>query len=117
MIRTLYFIIIGLIGVLVYTIYAQDLKVTDVREYEKKVVIYTQMKCSYCTNAKELLDKKDIPYIEIDITWDKDMYNKLHQETGQSTLPYIFINQKFIGGFSDLSELESKKQLDSLLKH
>ncbi len=108
--------IIGLIGVLVYTIYAQDLKIADVREYEKKVVIYTQMKCPFCTNAKELLDKRDIPYAEIDITWDKDMYNKLYEETGQSTVPYIFINGKFIGGFQELANLESHKELEKLLK-
>ena len=116
MIRTLYLTIVGLTCVLVYTIYAQDLQITSTKEYKTKVVIYTQMKCPFCTNAKELLNNRDIPFVEIDITWDKDMYNKLYEETGQSTVPYIFIQGKCIGGFSELSKLDSTKELAKMLQ-
>ena len=115
MVKTLYILIAALLLVFVYTIYTNDLRIKETREYGKKVVLYTQPKCGFCTAAKQLLGNKDVPYIEIDITWDKELQYKLYKETKQSTVPYVFVNGKFIGGYQELQQLEIARKLDLLL--
>jgi glutaredoxin 3 len=114
-IKSFYLPIVALLCFLVYTIYSQDLKAKDIREYKRKIVIYGREECSFCIEAKKLLDNKDIPYIDIDITWDKEQYAKLCSQTGQSTVPFIFINEVFIGGYQELANLNNTNQLIKLL--
>lgn len=118
MTRVLYAPIAILVIFLAYTIYSysHELKIVEEKEYQKNVVIYTKAKCKYCSDAKELLRKKDILYTDNDITWDKELHQKLIGQTGQKTVPYIFIKDKFIGGYRELAELEKTHQLDNLLK-
>lgn len=114
--KTFYLPLGILIVLLVYTIYSQNVKVKDFREYESKVIIYSKDKCKYCVDAKNFFIFKDTPYIDIDITWDKELHQKLSQETGQTTVPYIFINGKFIGGYQQLIDLEKNKKIEAMLR-
>ena len=116
MIKGLYLPIALLLSFLAYTIYSQDLKIKEVKEYKRKVLIYSKEKCSFCIEAKKLLDEEDIPYTDKDITWDKEQYEKLRTATGQLTVPFIFINEMFIGGYQELANLNKTKQLDVYLK-
>ena len=83
----------------------------------KKVVIYTGPMCNYCSAAKHLLNKKKINYEEIDIGYDdKKREEMLKKSNGAKTIPQIFIEEKHIGGYVELKALESKGELDALLK-
>ena len=83
----------------------------------KKVVIYTGPMCNYCSAAKHLLIKKKINYEEIDIGYDdKKREEMLKKSNGAKTIPQIFIDEKHIGGYVELKALESKGELDTLLK-
>ena len=71
------------------------------------IKIYSKDGCAWCTKAKELLTKKNITFEEINLSKvTPDEYtiekNKLIENTGQNTFPYIFIDDKFIGGFNEL---------------
>ena len=71
------------------------------------IKIYSKDGCMWCTKAKELLTKKNITFEEINLSKvTPDEYtiekNKLIENTGQKTFPYIFIDDKFIGGFNEL---------------
>jgi len=44
-----------------------------------------------------------------------DEMKTLIKKTGMKTVPQIFINDKLIGGFSELSALDKKGELDPLL--
>lgn len=81
-------------------------------------VIYTLTYCPYCTKAKKLLDKKNIPYQEIivDNYNDKQRLELQAKANGQRTLPQIFINDKHIGGCDVLHKLEEEGKLDELVK-
>jgi glutaredoxin 3 len=116
MTKTLYWSTGLLFFFLIYTVCSQDLALQDIREYDNRIIIYSKAKCTFCTGAKNLLYKKGIHYSDIDITWDKELHDKLKRDTQQFTVPYIFINQKFIGGYQDLVELEKTKKLDKLLQ-
>ena len=83
----------------------------------KKVVIYTGPMCNFCSAAKHLLNKKKVSYEEIDIGYDdKKREEMLKKSNGAKTIPQIFIEEKHIGGYVELKALESKGELDSLLK-
>ena len=85
----------------------------------KKIEIYTVDYCPYCHKAKELLDKKNIPYKEIDITENEDVYRKelgdFYEIKGTVTVPQIIINGKRIGGFDVLESLDKTGELDRIL--
>jgi glutaredoxin 3 len=80
-----------------------------------QVQIYTWSNCPYCVRAKALLERKGIPYTEINLDGQEDELNALRARTGWQTVPQIFIGEKLIGGYTDLAELDAKGELDNLL--
>jgi len=80
-----------------------------------RVVIYTSGHCPYCTKAKILLDKKQVPFEEINIANNQIREDMIIKSGGKRTVPQIFINEKHIGGCDDLYELEKQGRLDELL--
>ena len=80
-----------------------------------KVVIYTTTICPYCVRAKMLLQRKGVPYEEVDVSGDHDARQALTARTRQRTVPQIFINDEHIGGCDDLFALERAGQLDAKL--
>lgn len=81
-----------------------------------EILIYTTKTCPYCVKAKMLFKKKDAKYKEIDASDDKIREDMIQKSSGKRTVPQIFINGKHIGGCDDLYALESKGELDNLLK-
>lgn len=83
----------------------------------KSVTIYSKATCPYCISAKRLLDQKGVVYTEIDV------FGMSQAETDEvavktnnyRTVPKIFINDTFIGGFSNLDTLNRQGKLDELL--
>jgi glutaredoxin 3 len=79
------------------------------------VRVYTTGSCPYCVQAKRLLDRKGVPYREIDVGADAAQRAEVIRASGRRTVPQIFINDQSIGGFEELYELEQSGQLDALL--
>jgi glutaredoxin 3 len=82
----------------------------------KPIKIYTTETCPYCQRAKRLLQKKNVPYEEIDVSWDDDARMQLMERTGLRTVPQIFIGERHIGGSDELQALDARGELDSLLQ-
>lgn len=80
-----------------------------------EVIVYSSAHCPYCTMAKQLLENKGIKYTEIRVDLDPDKRQEMMSKSKQRTVPQIFINDKAIGGYTDLVAIERAKQLDSLL--
>ena len=81
-----------------------------------KVVVYTKSYCPYCVRAMQLLDRKGVKYEEIYLDDKPEEYATLKNKTGMMTVPQIFINDKLVGGYTELAALEREAKLDSLLK-
>lgn len=81
-----------------------------------KVIIYTKEGCSYCMQAKQLLEQKGLTYTEIRVDLNPVVREEMVQLTGRKTIPQIIIQGKSIGGFDDLYALETSGQLDKMLK-
>ena len=76
------------------------------------VTILTSPTCSYCVAAKNLLQQKNIAYQEIDLIQGGEQAQQLLIQSGQRTVPQIFIDEKPIGGFTELAELISHQEFD-----
>ena len=79
------------------------------------VRIYTTPTCPYCHMAKRLFASKGVPYEEIDVSGDWEKRRWLASETGQRTVPQVFIGGRPYGGFTDVAALDRQGQLDALL--
>lgn len=80
-----------------------------------KVTIYTTATCPYCVQAKLLLSSKNIAYDEIRVDLDSAQRVAMENLTGKRTVPQIIINDKPIGGYTDLYALNRSGELDKLL--
>jgi glutaredoxin 3 len=69
-----------------------------------KIEIYTTDYCYYCRVAKSLLDERQIPYEEINISQIPEMRDVLVGKTGEWTVPQIFVDGEYIGQDDELRE-------------
>lgn len=71
------------------------------------VEIYTIPGCLGCNLAKAMFADRHIPYKEISLQGRRDLYQEMKRRAGgdpesSMTVPRIFIQGKYIGGYSDL---------------
>jgi glutaredoxin 3 len=76
--------------------------------------MYTTAWCGYCVRAKALLDDRGLDYEEIRMDGDPAFRAKLQQLTGHWTVPQILIDERPIGGYVELLQLDRAGQLDGL---
>lgn len=88
---------------------------TGIPSLVKNVKIYTTPYCPYCVRAKRLLERKGVPFEEIDVANDDQARIELAERTGRRTVPQIFIGQDHVGGSDDLHALEEQGKLDAML--
>ncbi|MFC3076717.1 glutaredoxin 3 [Phenylobacterium terrae] len=81
-----------------------------------EVTIYTKPYCPYCVRAVALLEKKGVPFTEIEAAFDPEKKKEMIQRSGgRITFPQIFIGETHIGGCDDMMALERAGKLDPLL--
>jgi len=71
--------------------------------------------CSFCERARALLERKGVRYTEIDLESEPKRRAEMIERSGRRTVPQIFIDDRPIGGFEELDELEESGALDRLL--
>lgn len=82
----------------------------------RPVEIYTTPFCGYCAMAKRLLQRKGVPYREIDVSADPSLRAAMVQRAnGRRTVPQIFIGDVHVGGSDDIHALDAAGKLDALL--
>jgi len=91
-----------------------------------RTVIFTQTRCKASLRTKRLLRSKtwkrearstccaDVVLDQVDE--GPALYNMLVSMTGRMSVPYVFIKEKFIGGWDEVSDLEQKGLLDEMTK-
>ncbi len=83
----------------------------------KKITIYTGPICNYCDAAKRLLQRNSLQFSEIDISSGPEVLNEMIKKSnGKRTIPQIFFDNKHIGGYVEIRELEKNKKLLDTLK-
>ena len=82
----------------------------------KKIEIYTADYCPFCVKAKTLFKKKNIKYIEINLSNDEALREKMSSMTnGARSVPQIFADNIHIGDCDKIHKLDQEKKLDKLL--
>ena len=77
---------------------------------------YTTPYCPYCVSAKELLRRKGVDFIEINVAGDRALRARMvERASGRYTVPQIFIGDTHVGGCDDLYALDDAGGLDPLL--
>jgi glutaredoxin 3 len=80
-----------------------------------RVKIYSTGTCPICDKTKTLLQKWGIAYDEAMVDEDRDALKEMLTLTNHArTVPQIAIDGKWIGGFSELTELHMDGELDDL---
>ena len=80
-----------------------------------RVTVYTTEPCGYCRTAKALLDRRGIPYDEINLAKDADGRSELVSRTGMMTFPQVIIDGQPLGGFQELAAADRAGRLADLL--
>lgn len=79
------------------------------------VEIYTLDYCPYCKKALAFFDEHDVEYKRIRIDQDESTWRKklgeMYNIKGDVTVPQIIIDNKRIGGYSDLMAAVENKTL------
>jgi glutaredoxin len=84
---------------------------------ENEYTIYTKSGCTYCDNAKKLLEKEKKTIINCDdyLLKNKELFlffiKNLNNGIEHKTFPIIFYKKTFIGGYNELNEFYKNENL------
>ena len=79
-----------------------------------RIQLYTTRWCGYCVRAKALLDSRELEYDEINLDDDPAFRQKLHDLTGNWTVPQILVDGQPVGGYTELWRLDRAGALERL---
>ena len=83
----------------------------------KNITVYSGPMCNFCDAAKRLLSRNNLNYNEIDISTKEGLRDEMTKRAnGRRTIPQIFFDDKHIGGYQELRELEKNGSLLNLVK-
>jgi len=83
-----------------------------------RVQIYVTAYCGYCRAALRLLQEKGVAEADIDtVRVDEEPARRaeMRARSGRHTVPQIWIGERHIGGYDELSALDQAGALDELL--
>jgi glutaredoxin 3 len=82
-----------------------------------KVTIYSTGTCPICDKTKNLFKKWSIPYNEVRVDQDQAGLKEMLEITNHARMvPQIAIDGKWIGGFTELTEMHMEGQLDEFME-
>ena len=79
-----------------------------------RVTVYTTEPCGYCRTAKALLDRRGVPYEEINLAKDAEGRAQLVALTGMMTFPQVLVDGSPLGGFQELAAADRSGGLAAL---
>lgn len=83
-----------------------------------RITIFSTGTCPICDKTKLLLNKWHISYDELRVDQDPSALRQMAELTkGARTVPQITIDGKWIGGFSELTELHMDGELEDLVEN
>ncbi len=86
-----------------------------------KVVVFSKEGCPFCEKAENLLNSFQVAVHEVQLLGGQavedaaELQHAIKSKYNHETFPSIFISGKFIGGNSELVELNQQNKLKALL--
>jgi glutaredoxin 3 len=84
------------------------------RNGKARITLYTTDPCARCIRAKDLLVKRELAFVEVNLAKDPVGRRELAEFTGRLTFPQIVIDGQPIGGFQELLEADENGVLERL---
>lgn len=82
-----------------------------------RVKIFSTATCPICVKTKTLLTKWQIPYEEVMVDQDRAGLKEFAiKAPNAKTVPQILIDDLWIGGFTELTELHMEGKLEELIE-
>lgn len=81
-----------------------------------QVTVYMADWCPYCQRAKSLLEQKQVVFSEINVEEDEKSREEMLARSRRRTVPQIFIGDRHVGGYDELSALDRSGDLDRLIQ-
>lgn len=77
--------------------------------------------CPYCTQAKGFLTalqeaRPDVAVNLVDANREPGKFRQIARAVGRTTVPQIFLDDKYIGGWDDLARAAGNGKLDAFLE-
>ena len=69
-----------------------------------KAIVWSKPQCGYCVKAKNLLASKGIEYEERNIAEGWKIQDLLEAAPNAKTMPQIWLDDKYIGGYFELED-------------
>ncbi|KAG8464290.1 hypothetical protein KFE25_003353 [Diacronema lutheri] len=79
------------------------------------VEVYSTVGCPYCVRAKRKLAELGVPYVELDVTGDEALRERMARRAARTSVPQIFVGAVHVGGCDDLLAAAADGRLDALL--
>ena len=67
-----------------------------------KAIVWSKDNCTFCDQAKALLEQRNIAYEERKIGYGYSREDLLEAVPTARTVPQIFVNNNHVGGFTEL---------------
>jgi glutaredoxin len=83
---------------------------------QREVVIYTRDRCLSCWRARRLLRHEGYAYEVVDTTRDYTLRAELARFAGRTTVPYVFVDGRPVGGFAEIKALNRSGTLGRLAR-
>ena len=77
--------------------------------------MYTTAWCGYCGAARQLLEDKGIDFDEIGLDGEPYFRQRLVRPNGGWTVPQVLIDNRPVGGYTELRRLDADGSLDELV--
>jgi len=79
------------------------------------IIVYRTESCPYCVAAKQLLTKRGYAFEEVYLDRDASRMAELKEQFGWRTVPMIVVGDTFVGGYTDLKQLDTAGTLAQLV--
>jgi glutaredoxin len=85
----------------------------------KTIAVFTLNGCVYCAQLKQKLSDLSIPFHDIEITKNKDLWDKIVAQTGYDVLPTVYIQEDDIGNglvYTPGRDFQSNDEIIEIIK-
>lgn len=79
-----------------------------------QITVYTTDPCARCIRAKDLLERRNLTFEEVNLAKDPVGRRDLAAFTGHMTFPQVVIDGEPLGGFQELLEADENGRLERL---
>ena len=84
-------------------------------DFDQALVVYCTLGCTYCVMLHRMLAREGIEFVDVNVTSDRRAREWLHANTGETSIPQVFLHGRSVGGYGQLESMISSGELRAVL--